>query len=424
MIKHLGFNATNTGWLQGCGAGGRQLRRLTMDVPLWFAVVVFGLGCLGCSKSESDPSLVEMPKPQTEGLDPDSARALTEAYTAAILSPEDGSAWGKLGMNYYAHEVIPESLICFEQAEKLDSQNPRWPYLYGMVLAENNTAAGLAAVERAVELEPENNDFRLRVAEFLLVLNRTEESYPKFEKAKEEDPSNPRAWLGLARLAFADNRWQECRELAAKALALAPARPDIVELLSQACFRAGDRDAAQQYADGLARLQGASTIWSDSILMEVMGLRTGSEALLGKADQLAASNQFQESLKLMDQVVRMNPGNPEGFIRFTQALLNSGNLTVAGRVVADGIRQHPDNAELLFLSAVTLANVSQPGPAVEQVKKAVKLKPDYAEAYFVLGKMLAGLGQSEDAIAAFRKSLQCEPGFVPAQQALEQLGKQ
>ena len=49
-----------------------------------------------------------------------------------------------------------------------------------------------------------------------------------------------------------------CRELAEKALAKAPNRPDIVELLSKTCFRLNDRAAADRV------LQDAEALVADS----------------------------------------------------------------------------------------------------------------------------------------------------------------
>src|SRR5439155_10747877 len=86
------------------------------------------------------------------GVDPEVAAAITAAQNAVARNPRSAASWGRLGMVLQAHQFRSEATASFAQAERLDPTDPRWPYHQALELLISAPDAGLARLERAVEL--------------------------------------------------------------------------------------------------------------------------------------------------------------------------------------------------------------------------------------------------------------------------------
>lgn len=387
-------------------------------------IVALAILLIDPNAGENEPvngDAAKVPAPRMDRFSREAAQSLMLAYNSAVLTPDDGSAWGKLGMTYYANESIPEAMTCFAEAEKLQPDEPRWPYLYGMVLAESDRAAGLPAVKRAADLDPDNVDVRTRLAEFHFALNQLQESRTVFMQLRDKDPRNARVLLGLARIEFTEKNWDACRQLAEEAMKNAPPRPDIHELLSRAHSRLGNAKEAETHANALSGLQNSSVDWPDKFLNEVMALRSDPAVLMEQSEVLAAAGRLEEELRVLNRLVQVDPDNPEAFTLFARALLRAGDLPTAARVVAEGAKRHSNNAELGLMQAVTALQLGNADEAIERLQEVLKRKPDYAEAHFILGNAFVKAEKIDDAIEAFRDVLRYEPLFAPAHLGLADL---
>jgi predicted Zn-dependent protease len=66
---------------------------------------------------------------------------------------------------------------------------------------------------RALELDPDNDEARLRLAEVLVAADEAAEALPHFERLRERQPWNPPVFLGLARCRHAAGQLDEAEEL-------------------------------------------------------------------------------------------------------------------------------------------------------------------------------------------------------------------
>jgi tetratricopeptide (TPR) repeat protein len=99
-----------------------------------------------------------------------------------------------LGFVLVAHHIDREARICFVEAEKLDSRNPRWPYLQAMLLSHEDSEQAIRKLERTIDLCPGDEDApRLRLGESLLALGRLTSADEQFRKVLSRDGANARA---------------------------------------------------------------------------------------------------------------------------------------------------------------------------------------------------------------------------------------
>src|SRR5262249_30843390 len=134
------------------------------------------------------------PVPDLASAEPDVADAIEAARAPAAANPRSAAAWGHLGMVLHVHDYLPEAERCYAQAGKLDSIDPRWPYLEGLTQLHDpvNFGAGLGSLERAVELSGDLPAPRLRLGEALLEQGRLDEAERHFRHVLEREPTNAR----------------------------------------------------------------------------------------------------------------------------------------------------------------------------------------------------------------------------------------
>src|SRR5829696_782528 len=151
----------------------------------------------------AEPAFPDPPAPDLSQVDP-AIRQVIEAERDRVgREPGSGVAWGRMGMAFHAHVFASEALTCFEQAERLDPGNPRWPYFQGLIHLSHDPPGAEAALRRAVALGRDDADGpRLRLAELYLRLGRPDEAREHFEVLSRRQPGHARAHLGLGRVAL------------------------------------------------------------------------------------------------------------------------------------------------------------------------------------------------------------------------------
>src|SRR5436190_8087090 len=83
------------------------------------------------------------PRVDTTRLDPAWAAVLTHQQELVKASPHSGASWGRLGTLLRALEFPDEARMCLAEAERLEPNEPRWPYFQGLIEAVNSPAQAI-----------------------------------------------------------------------------------------------------------------------------------------------------------------------------------------------------------------------------------------------------------------------------------------
>src|SRR5262249_35853319 len=134
-----------------------------------------------------------LPRPPliaTSGFEPATAAQIEQALAEVRRSSRSGRTWGKLGMVLQAHELA-SARFCFEQAERFEPTEPRWPYLHGLLSMSENSSVAIAKLERASDLCREQPDAaRLQLAQSLFVAGRLDEAEGNFKRLLRANPKH------------------------------------------------------------------------------------------------------------------------------------------------------------------------------------------------------------------------------------------
>lgn len=402
------------------GALTRSARR-----RLWIvtALALIGLGvALAVWWRPRTPPAPEPPRPDLTDVDPEVIESIAAAQERVRQQPQDGTAWGRLGMVFRAHDFGDEANRCFREAERLDPSEPRWPYLQGLTLVLTAPDAGIPCLERAVEraadtpLAP-----RLRLAEALLEHGRLDEAQTHLDRARRRAAGDPRVQLGLGRLAVQRGQWKNALEHLEYCLEDEHSRRLAQTLRAEALGRLGETQvarAAQQEAGRLPEDQA----WPDPFVLEVLSLQCGLRFRLQRADELFTAQRPDEAIRLLEQTVTRYPQSAAARIKLGDFSRRTGQLDRAEYEFAEAVRLDAESAEGWFLLGCMQAR-DRPREAADSFRRTIRLKPDHALAHFNLAHRLKEMGDRTGAIDEFRAALRCQPDYAPARQALEEVEK-
>ncbi len=229
-----------------------------------------------------------------------SAEAETAARRAADLVPSSESAWSEMGYACAQEKKYDEALGAFQQAFKLNEQDP-WP-LQNIAMAQTK-------------------------------LGKTNDAMRTYRRAFTVAPKFGLAYLGLGQLLESEGKTNEASQYYQKALANRIHRPSELATLAKFCMARGWIEAAAtNYDDAIAmdRVNGELRL-EDGKAHFMLGQKFGNAG-----DAARAVKEFQTAAQLMPQVI-------EAQLNLGIALYQSGRLSDA-RELFDRIRkQDPKN---------------------------------------------------------------------------------
>lgn len=361
------------------------------------------------------------PSVSANELDPAVVAAIEQARTAIVRAPRSGAAWGRLGMVFLAHHIDRQARDCFVQAEALDPQNPRWPYLQAMLLSLEDSETTIVKLQRTAEICPEAVDApRLRLAEAFLAAGRLDAAEAGFLSVLGRPGENPRARLGLARVEFNNDRLADAVSQAASALSDRRTRKAAHVLLAEIEQRRGNHAQAAAALRTAAKLP-EDAPWPDPYLEEIARHKTGWQASLEQAQSLLKSGNGATAAALLRQTAGKYPAAPYVWLTLGRCLVETGDIDGAEQAFRSAVRLQGDSADANYHLGVVLLARKKLKEATASLKEAVTLKPDFAEAHLMLARSILLEGDDRGAIDSLRTAVRCKPQFGDAYRALGEL---
>lgn len=353
--------------------------------------------------------------------DPAVVRAIEEARAEVWWRPRAAAAWGRLGQVLSAHAYKAEANRCFAQAERLDADDPRWPYLQGLSLQSDDPGAALDHLRRAVaRCDREPDAPRLLLGELCLQQGQLDEADEHFQHILRHDPANARAHLGLGRLALARGR---PRDAVAHLQRSAPGRltqKASAVLLAQAHHQLGDKEAAAG-ARGRAVELPNDPPWPDPFLEEVQALRAGKQARLARLHTLQRQGRRDEALALARQLEYEYPDLywlVEG--REQRA---RGDLPAAARALAKAAELAPESVDAHFDLGQVRLEQGDYAAAAASFRRVTELEPSYGPAHLRLGRCLRQQGDAAAALRALQTAVRYMPHDAEARRELDEVSR-
>jgi tetratricopeptide (TPR) repeat protein len=342
---------------------------------LWTAGIVVLMAAVTLAYFAFGNGDIEPPLPDLETLEPPVANALREAAASVEANPDSAEAWGRLGSILDVHDLRAEAIVCYEQAERLDPDEFRWPYFLGICRRVGDQTGALEDFERAYRVDPDYAPLEVYRGNLLLGLEQLSQAEAAFRRAGELAPSLIRPYIGLAKVSLARSEPDEALHHLEQALKLGPRQGEAHWLLAEAYRRSGNGAAAERHtrvAQGLGNL----------------------EPLL---DPLREELRWKEGVS-----IRWRRARSEGY-------RSQGRLSELVAEWQEAAREYPDSAEVQFELGLAYAESQQFAEAQEHYRRAIALQPDHAKAYQNMGTALAAQGKTAEALEALTQALELDP---------------
>lgn len=376
--------------------------------------VVAAVGVIIFRQFEDEPAVPEPPNPELTQVDPAVREVISNAQAEVRKSPQSAAAWGRLGMAFHTHIFAGEAMTCFEQAEKLDPNNPRWPYFQGLIHLADDPPAALPKIERAVELSGDSDEApRLRLAELYHRLGQHDPAMEQYGRLLVENPTHARVNLGLARLYFEDGNITGSRNRLRLAMEHPATRKSALMLSAELQQRAGDFRAARQDRAAAAELPDEAD-WPDAYVNETAPFRVGAAVRLKLAGQLLDRNRGAEANKMLDELVRDYPQSALAWTLLGWAQLQQNQNALAEHSLQTALNVDRAQPRSWLYLGVVQQKQGHRSQAIESFRRAIEFKPSYFEAHYNLGVCLKEADEYDAAIVAFENALRCQPLSAPA----------
>ncbi len=395
--------------------GGR--RRAVLGVA--FLGVAAGIGVALWMTARPAP---RPPEATLDGAD----RAVTEAIGAARrrveASPRSAEVWGDLAMVLLAHDQFPAAGVSFEEAARLDSSDPRWPYLHAATLLKEfaEPARVLALIERAAVLGGDRGFVRMKLGEELLAQGRLDEAEAQFRKALEREPGSARALAGLGRAAHQRGEMKIALAHLSESARRAPHVKATQALLAEVHFRLGDSAAAQISRRAMAGLPDAH-IWPDPFQAQVAQRWVGAMSRIEQANDLFQRGNRAEAVALLRRTAKDHPDALLVHLLLGRFLLQMGDAAAAEEPLRQAVKLSPDAFEAHFELGKTLQQANKLPEAAACFRRTIEIKPDFSPAHFQSGHIAIALDRQAEAAEAFQAAVRYRPDFAQAHRDLGQL---
>lgn len=135
--------------------------------------------------------------------------------------------------------------------------------------------------------------------------------------------------------------------------------------------------------------------------------------------QSLRQERLQQAKTFYDQVLQVNPRQPDALQWLGVIQHKQGNSTRAIELIQQAIATTPDNAFFYSTLGNVLKDIGQNEAAMDSYSKALSIKPDFAEAHNNLGIVQSMQGKIKESIESYRKAIALIPSYA---EALNNLG--
>lgn len=382
--------------------------------------VVSALGCTGDDRAAPQLPVADLSsadealRVQIAGHE-ERIRALHAERAAAA---EVAASVGELGRLYHGLQLLqPEALYllenalaCYREAQRIDPDDWRWPYLEAFALdARGDLEPAARRYRAALESTPSRVTVLLRLAEAEHRLGRPSAAEAFWREALALDPDQPAAHYGLGRIALDGGDAATAAEALGRALELAPAAGRVQHALALARRDLGSRDRAGFH---LERANETPAPINDPLVQGLALLPSGSRATLQRGLLAVQAGALDDAIRLLERATREDPANQAAYRNLALALVDAGRPEQAIAALQGLARLDPADAWTQLELGRLFAARGRFDLSLAHLEHAVELAPRHKQARVELGLALARGGRPREALRQFETALDIDPFFT------------
>lgn len=366
------------------------------------------------------PALVEVPYPALDGMAPAVAQQLADVRARLDAAGRSGSApaeaWGEGGRHYHAYGLLAPAEACYLNAQALAPDDFRWPYLRGVLLADDSRAEeALRALEQALARPERYYPALVRAAQIEIVLGRTEAAAARLEPARAQAGDDPAFLAASGELALARGRAAEAVAALTRALAAEPRANRLHYPLAMALRDLGRTEEARQH---LRQAGPVGLRPRDPLLEAVQALRRGEQVHMMEGHSAFRAGDFAAAARAYAEAFEQSGRASAGaLVNQAAAEARLGREAESIAHLRAALRLEPGSASALYNLGLLLARAGRHGEAEAVLRELVTRAPGDAGARLELGLVLLALGRDEEGLELLAPAPPADPSRCAAVQA-------
>jgi len=239
----------------------------------------------------------------------------------------------------------------------------------------------------------------------LLKLGRGQDALAIFEEVLGINASDPTAIIGKSDALAHEKRWRDVLDLIDDAIVARPGDPAMLERKGDALLALYRRQEAQiAFEAALARKPG-----DPALLAKLDQAKVDVATLQSRALIASASGNVEESVRLLDQVLKLEPENANALVAKATALRRAGRLDDAVECLDRAIALKPDHGGALLTRGRILEDRGLLDDALDTYDRLLELGPTDTDAWVAQGNVLLKMGRPEDALRSYKEALKISP---------------
>jgi len=384
---------------------GRR-RRVSAFTGLALVALLFA-----CGPSDSPPAATRESNVVTPveldltGTDPEVAQLLGERLAQVNAEPRVGRHRGALGMACEVNGLARCAAENYEQAVRLEPEEPRWPYFLAQMQAqEGEMELALKTLQPVLAAAPAYTSAWLYQGQWQLDLGRADRARTAYERAIVLEPTNPAATLGLARVLLREARPEEAITLLLGLQDRTATGAYFNQLLGLAYRDAGQMDRAREYL--AAGAPGQQPGWPDPWHDQKASYQAGFGAEMIRAETLMERGRLAEAIAIFESLREERSDDLALLNNLSVAYRRAGQEEQAFQVLSEGLRSHPDYYPFHLNISAAYQRRGDSARALEHLDRAVGISPNLADAHDRRGRLLLGLRRFREALDAFNRALE------------------
>lgn len=364
---------------------------------------------VGCAaEQEAGPVAdIEIPRPDLQQVETDVRSAVEADYDEVVAHRRSAEAWGKLGDRYRIHQWSLAAADCYAQAERLDPEEFRWPYLQGRALLAIDPLRAATALRRALAIDDSYAPAQIYLGYTSMRLGEVDGARAAFARAAELDPRNANAQIGLGQIALSEMRFEEARATLSRALLIDPAHREGHRSLAQVYHALGKSEMAERHAQ-LAQRYDTQTRMDDPRGAPRVA-PAGSIGYLEAGLALLAAGRRVEAARAFEAVLHVDSRHSLAHHQLGQLLSDEGKHAAAEEHFRAILALRPDEAVACRLVGRELALQARLDEAARQVEDCLDRHPRDADSWHLLGRIADDRGDDARAEACLSKAVALAP---------------
>jgi len=298
--------------------------------------------------------------------------------------------YGLLGECYeHQGELEQARRVYLECLEHFPNYLPVRQRLAGLDLRGGDRPSAIAALEKAVQLDPTEAANHYNLGNLYYAARRLEEAATQYREAIGRGFRDPRVWANLGTALRGLGRFPEAAAAYQQAIALQPDNPALHHNLGSAAQAQGDRQA------GIAAFERAAALGSDNV-----------ETYLGLSQLYQENGQLDDALRVYDQILDRNlkGASADLYTRMGTDLFRLGKVDQSTHAYRKALAADSANLAAHVNLGWNHYLKGQVEEAIAHYQQALALQPS-SQAQFNLALAYLRLGRFEQARASYAEGI-------------------